>query len=156
MNTKRIGNIGEGVVLSELVKMGIPVYIQFGDNEAADFIIIINTIPFKIQVKTSTSFDGEKTSFDLTSSTSHRKNGKKHKYSCEEVDMFFCYDVKKERVLLIENKGYMSGVVFRYTLPKNKQVNNINFANQHTLCVETLHEISNKVLDKEKVQTTNI
>ena len=38
MTTKQIGNIGEARVLSEFVRLGIPVYLPFGDNEKADLI----------------------------------------------------------------------------------------------------------------------
>lgn len=70
MDTKRLGNIGEAKVLSALVELGIPVYFQFGDNEPADYIIIIDNSCLKVQVKTSSTYDGETTSFDLTSSYS--------------------------------------------------------------------------------------
>ena len=42
MNSKNLGNIGEACVLAELIKMGICVYQQFGDNERADYIIDVN------------------------------------------------------------------------------------------------------------------
>ena len=51
-DTKRLGNIGEAVVLNEFVKRQIPVYIQFGDIEKADYIAEFNGKLNKIQVKT--------------------------------------------------------------------------------------------------------
>lgn len=152
-NSKNVGNIGEAYVLARLVELGIPVYMQFGDNEAADYIIIVNNKPLKIQVKTSNTYDGNRVQFDLTSSTIHRKNGVKHKYSIKEIDLFICYDIKTKQLFVIKNKGEMSSFAIRYTTPNNGQTKNINFASDYTLCVETLHEISNS-LDKEKVQTT--
>lgn len=94
LDTKRLGNIGEAKVLSSLVELGIPVYLQFGDNEPADYIILVANKCLKVQMKTSSTYNGETTVFDLTSSTAHRKNGVRHKYSLEEVDMFLCYDEK--------------------------------------------------------------
>ena len=152
MNSKRIGNIGEAYALAKLVELGIPVYQQFGDNEPADYIIIVNNNLLKIQVKTSTTYDGERTRFDLTSSTMHRKNGDRHKYSVGEVDAFICYDISTKEIFLIKNNGDMTTVVIRYSLPKNNQKEDINFHTDYALCVETLHEIS--LRDKEKVQTT--
>lgn len=73
MNTKKLGNIGEAKVLASCVELGIPIYLQFGDNEPADYIIIVNNNCLKIQVKTSSTYDGEKVLFDLVSSTTHRK-----------------------------------------------------------------------------------
>ena len=152
-NSKKVGNIGEAHVLAKLVELGIPVYMQFGDNESADYIIIVNNKPLKVQVKTSNTNNEETVIFDLTSSTTHRKNGIKHKYSIEEVDLFLCYDIKTNQVFAIKNQGNMSAFTIRYKMPNNGQIKNINFASNYTLCVETLHEISNS-LDKEKVQTT--
>ena len=153
MDTKRLGNIGEAYSLARLVEMGIPVYQQFGDNEPADYIILVNNIPLKVQVKSSDTYNGEKTIFDLTSSTVHRKNGAKHKYSTEEVDLFLCYDIQTKELFVVQNQGNMSSIVIRYIKPKNNQTKGINFYTDYILCVETLHEIPlNK--DKEKVQTT--
>lgn len=114
MNTKRIGNIGEAYALAKLVEMGIPIYQQFGDNEPADYLIIVDGIVYKIQVKTSTTYDGKKTVFDLTSSTFHRKNGANHKYTKDEVDYFICYDAVTKQIFLVKNNGNMSGIVIRY------------------------------------------
>jgi len=152
MDTKRIGNVGEAYVLAKLVEMGIPVYIQFGDNEPADYIIIVDGVPLKVQVKSSTRYDGEKTKFDLVSSTVHRTNGEKHKYSIQEVDIFMCYDINTKEVFLVENTGDISGITIRYSLPKNGQKKGVNLSSDFALCVETLHEISQR--EKEKVQTT--
>lgn len=155
LDTKKLGNIGEAKVLSALVELGIPVYFQFGDNEPADYIIIVDNSCLKVQVKTSSTYDGETTSFDLTSSTVHRKNGIKHKYSLEEVDMFLCYDEKVKQIFVIKNKGNMTGFRIRYSLPKNNQYTNVNMYSDFLLSVETLQEVSKAISqDKEKVQTT--
>ena len=56
MNSKRIGNVGEAYALAKLVEMGIPVYQQFGDNEPADYIILIDNKLLKVQVKSSDTY----------------------------------------------------------------------------------------------------
>lgn len=155
MNTKKIGNIGEAKVLASCVELGIPIYLQFGDNEPADYIIIVNNNCLKIQVKTSSTYDGEKVLFDLVSSTTHRKNGHKHKYSKEEVDLFLCYDEKKDNIFVIKNTGNMSGVTIRYTPTKNNQKDFVRMYSDYLLSVETLQEASKAIsYDEEKVQTT--
>ena len=155
LNTKKLGNIGEAKVLSSLVELGVPVYLQFGDNEPADYIIIIDNNCLKVQVKTSSTYNGENTVFDLTSSTVHRKNGVKHKYSLEEVDIFICYDEKTKQIFIVKNKGNMTSFRIRYSLPKNNQYTNINMYSDFLLSVETLQEVSKAISqDKEKVQTT--
>lgn len=155
--TKELGNIGEAYVLAKFVELNIPVYLQFGDNERADYIILYNNIPIKIQVKTSSRHVEDKTEFDLSSSTVHRTNGKKHKYSFQEVNAFACYDVVTKQIFLIENIENMTSVTIRYTPSKNGQKKHVNFFEDCVLSVETLQRVSKAVIDsydKEKVQTT--
>ena len=140
MNSKKIGNIGEAYALAKLVEFGIPVYQQFGDNEPADYLIIVNNIIYKIQVKTSTTNDENTVTFGLTSSTCHRKAGIRHKYSKEEVDYFICYDIISNTLFLIKNNGDMSSIKIRYR--ECRQGKNTNKAEDLTLCVETLHRMS--------------
>lgn len=143
MNSKRIGNIGEAYALAKLVELGIPVYQQFGDNEPADYIILVDNKALKVQVKSSDTYDTNKTIFDLTSSTCNKKNGVRHKYSKEEVDIFLCYDNKTKELFLVKNTGNLISFIIRYTKPKNNQIKGINFHTNYPLCVETLHEIAN-------------
>ena len=142
MNSKRVGNVGEAYALAKLVELGIPVYQQFGDDEPADYLIIINNKVLKVQVKSSDTYDGDKVVFDLTSSTIHRKNGNKQKYTIDEVDLFICFDITTKEIFIVKNTGNMSGITIRYTEPKNSQQTGINYAANYSLCVETLHEIS--------------
>lgn len=95
MNTKRYGNIGEAVAIGSFVKKGIPVYLPFGDNERADLIAEFGGKLNKIQVKTSVKTDNGTVSFSVVSSTKHRKNGCKHKYTKDEVDYFFLLQYRK-------------------------------------------------------------
>lgn len=142
MNSKRVGNVGEAYALAKLVELGIPVYQQFGDNEPADYLIIVNNKILKVQVKSSDTYDGNKVIFDLTSSTIHCKKGNRHKYTIDEVDLFICFDIATKEIFIVKNTGNMSGITIRYTKPKNNQQTGINYATNYSLCVETLHEIS--------------
>lgn len=142
MNSKRIGNIGEAYALAKLVEMGIPVYQQFGDNEPADYLIIVDKAILKIQIKTSTTYNKDKVKFDLTSSTTCKKKNTKHRYSTDEVDAFICYDVNTKQLFLVKNTGNMTQIDIRYNKPKNHQTKGINYFTDYSLCVETLHEIS--------------
>lgn len=145
MDTKRIGNIGEAKVLCKFVELGIPVYIPFGDNERSDLIAEFNGKLNRIQVKTSIKAEDGKMIFDLTSSTVHRSNGVKHKYSNEEVDYFACYNIIRDKIFLVPVDKPRTSITIRYEKPKNGQINNINleedFLIENTLCVETLHEM---------------
>lgn len=144
INTKVIGNVGEAKVLAKLVELQIPVYIQFGDNEPADYLILLDNHPYKVQVKTSRTFNGETTVFELTSSTAHRKKGYKHKYSTEEVDLFMCYDYCTGKIFIFKNTGIRYTVKVRYTHPRNNIVKNVNFATDCELTLDKLYSICDK------------
>ena len=52
-------------------------------------------------MKTSEKCEDGKMTFSLVSSTVHRKNGVKHKYTKEEVDYFALYNVESDTLLLV-------------------------------------------------------
>lgn len=124
MTTKQIGNIGEAKVLSEFVRLGVPVYLPFGDNEKADLIADFNGKLNRIQVKTSQKIiDGDKVRFSLVSSTVHRQNGVKHIYTEDEIDYFAFYNLERDRVYLISIKEEglpKNEVTIRFCLSKTK------------------------------------
>lgn len=123
MTTKQIGNIGEAKVLSEFVRLGIPVYLPFGDNEKADLIAEFNGKLNKIQVKSSQKIIEDKVKFSLVSSTMHRQNGVKHIYTENEIDYFALYNLERDRVYLIsinEEGLPKSEVTIRFNPPKTK------------------------------------
>ncbi len=132
MNTKRIGNTGEAKVLYELVCLGIPVYQQFGDNEPADYIIIVNKKPLKLQVKTSTDGDEEKVSFDLDSKLTSKRSVRHH-YTSDEVDYFLCYDLVNDKIFVVKNNGNIGSIIIRYKTPKNNQSARVNMAKDFLL-----------------------
>ncbi len=127
MNTKSLGNIGEANILAKLVELDFGVYIQFGDNEPADYIISNGKKLLKIQVKTSVGNENC-VKFDLTSNYKIKGKIHKHKYTTDEVDYFLCYDVTSKDIFYLKNNGNLASIIFRYNLPKNKQTKNINFA----------------------------
>ena len=123
MTTKQIGNIGEAKVLSDFVRLGIPVYLPFGDNEKADLIAEFNGKLNKIQVKSSQKIIEDKVKFSLVSSTMHRQNGVKHIYTENEIDYFALYNLERDRVYLIsinEEGLPKSEVTIRFNPSKTK------------------------------------
>ena len=123
MTTKQIGNIGEAKVLSEFVRLGIPVYLPFGDNEKADLIAEFNGKLNKIQVKSSQKIIEDKVKFSLVSSTMHRQNGVKHIYTENEIDYFALYNLERDKVYLVSKNEEglpKNEVTIRFNPPKNK------------------------------------
>ena len=128
MNSKRYGNIGEAVAISSFVRRGIPVYLPFGDNERSDLIAEFGGKLNRVQVKTSIKSCDGTVVFDLTSSTMHRNNGCKHKYTCDEVDYFFCYNIDRDKSYFIKvTDKPISSFRIRYEETKNHQSSNINY-----------------------------
>lgn len=124
--SKRIGNLGEIKVISKFVEYDIPVYIPFGDCEKADLIAEFNEKLQKIQVKTSVKTKNGTMMFDLVSSTSHRKNGVRHKYTKDEIDYFACYNIERDKVFLIPiEEAPSTAITIRFEEPKNNQIKNV-------------------------------
>ena len=128
MNSKRIGNIGEAKVLAKFVEMGIPVYIPFGDDEKADLIAEFNDKLNKIQVKTSIKSKNGCSLFDLTSSTAHRTNGGRRKYSNSEIDYFALYSLDRDKIYLMKvPDNPMSAITIRFEDTKSGMKSRVNY-----------------------------
>lgn len=52
-NTRSVGNIGEAIALTEMIKRNIPVFTPFGQNTPVDLLILISGKFLKVQVKTT-------------------------------------------------------------------------------------------------------
>lgn len=128
MNSKRIGNIGEAKVLAKFVEMGIPVYIPFGDDEKADLIAEFNDKLNKIQVKTSIKSKNGCSLFDLTSSTAHRTNGGRRKYSNSEIDYFALYSLDRDKIYLMKAPDDpMTAITIRFEDTKSGKKIGVNY-----------------------------
>ena len=131
MDTKSLGNIGEAVAIASFVKYDIPVYLPFGDNEKADLIAEFNGRLNKIQVKTSVKASDGRMIFDLTSRTTHKHNGSTHKYTPNEIDYFFCYNIERDKSFLVEvPSSPMAAITIRYKPPKSNQTKNIHMEDE--------------------------
>ena len=137
MNTKDIGNIGEAAILYKLNEIGYSVYVQFGDNCPADYIVSNGKKLLKVQVKTSVGND-ETVVFDLTSCYKEKGKIVRHKYSVQKVDYFLCYDINSHKLFCIKNNGQMTAITLRYKCSKNGQIKNINFAEDFILKEDSL------------------
>lgn len=134
MTTKQMGNIGEAKVLSKFVEMQIPVYIPFGDNEKADLIADFNGKLQRIQVKTCEKAEDGKMIFSLVSSTEHRRQGTKHRYTSDEIDYFALYNIERDKLFLIsitEENLPTTAVTIRYIKPKNNNQYKIFMENDY-------------------------
>lgn len=118
-NTRCISNIGELSTLTEFAKVGIPVYIPFGEAESADIIADFGGKLQKIQVKTSSHIcnDNHGVIFNIRKPKKSRirKISRDEKlYSANEVDYFALHNLVNGKTSLIhfsDVEGHESIVV---------------------------------------------
>lgn len=146
MTTKQLGNIGEANTIAEFVRMQVPVYLAFGDNEKSDLIADFNGKLQRVQVKTSEKVIDGKITISLASSTIHRKNGTRHIYTKDEVDYFALYNLESNILILVPYSeiGGQTAITFKveYKSSNNqhKALNWKDFTFEKIISVETLHE----------------
>lgn len=136
MDTKRIGNIGEAMVIAQLVENEMPVYPAFGDNESADLVAEIRGQLVKIQVKTCTSLkqDGGSYVVDLrrnknpwTSTTGSVA------YTPKEVDYFATYcTITKQICWFKVSELQQMSVTLRIQPPQNGATKNIRYESDYS------------------------
>ncbi|MBI5029534.1 MAG: hypothetical protein HZB51_03335 [Chloroflexi bacterium] len=130
---KRKGTIGEGIVLLELLRAGIPVFQEFGDLSRVDLIVLIGNRPVKVQVKTTTSKNGVAV-LNLRKLTLNPKYN--YTYQQDDVDVFAPVVEDTRQVFYIranqalKNKGTLT---IRLTPAKNHQRALIKSAEDFTL-----------------------
>ena len=139
-NSKIKGNIGEAKFLFECAKFMIPVYLQFGDNESADYIILIDNKPLKVQVKSSTQFSGHVIIFSLKRSTKHKGVNYNSIYSKKEVDLFACYDIINDIMFVCQNECHPN-ISFNYNEEKNYKTS--NKASEYIFSVDNIKKLLN-------------
>lgn len=85
-NTNFIGQITETKVILQCLLHQIPISIPYGDKCRYDLIIDFNNHLYRVQIKTARKADtkGEAFIFNCYSVV----NGKKHKYTKNEIDYF--------------------------------------------------------------------
>lgn len=104
-STKAIGNIGEAKVLAKFVELGIPVYMPFGDNERADLLVEFANKIYKVQIKTASGSNNGAIRFDLTTNTQQSGETHKHVYTSDEIDLFACYSIERDKIYIISANG---------------------------------------------------
>ena len=97
MNSNYVGQITETQVILQCLLKQIPVSIPYGNKSRYDLIIDINNQLYRVQIKTARKAEtkGEAFIFNCYSIV----NGKKHKYTKNEIDYFAT--IWKDKLYLI-------------------------------------------------------
>lgn len=126
MNTNQIGKMTEVNILSYLVNHGYSVSLPFGDKDRYDQIWDINNKLYKVQIKTSRWIDEEHSG--ITFSCCTVRNGKRHGYQSDEIDLFATYIDNKLYVVPIDD--CLAGKKLRFSSKQPNQPN-INWAKDY-------------------------
>lgn len=103
MNGKTIGDIGETRVLYEFTRLGISVFLPYGENTKKDIIAEFNNKLNRIQVKT-VSLLQENDTYQVHLSNTSMRSGGKHVISLptkEDIDYYAIYCLEREKPILI-------------------------------------------------------
>lgn len=132
MNTKEIGNAGEAAVLAKFAKLGIQVYLPFGEGSRTDMIVDFNGKLQKIQVKSVYTFgkDSKKYCAKLTSNYARRVHQEQDiLYTSEQVDYFGIYCFERPEPILVPYKEVIGqkSITIRCSMPESGQLQKIWF-----------------------------
>lgn len=119
MTRSQRGIAGEAAVVSAFTRLGVPVFLPFGDGCAADLVADIGEHPWRIQVKSSAQDHGGAVTFDLRRGA-QPKHRPSRRYAPEEADWFALYAPTRDAVMLIrcdEVRG-RSRIRLRFDAPK--------------------------------------
>ena len=144
LNTKQQGNITEIECMLAFLKLGYNVLTPYGDCERYDFVVDINGVFYRIQVKSANTSHIEDGYIDFKTANKTTQNGKsiRHFYNKEEIDYFMtsynnqCYLIPVEECSKYEKR-------LRFEPPKNGQTKGITFAMDYEL-----EKVVNKIINK--------
>ena len=132
-NAKKVkGEIGESMILAELISKGMFVSIPFGENQRYDMIIDNGTRLFKVQCKTAW-FKKNKKDVLIFQTTSCWKGGRQN--YIDEIDLFAVYseETKKVYIIFIDEAPSGGDMKLRLLETKNNQSKNVNWAYDYEL-----------------------
>lgn len=124
--TKRKGDLGEAMIMADVLKRGYKVALPVGEDWRFDLIVLRKNKLVRVQCKYVTS-DGLKLFIPCRSSNDRLA----HSYTPEEIDWLACYDATTDKCyyvpseILLHVKTYLS---LRLTKPRNSQKARIRFA----------------------------
>jgi hypothetical protein len=98
-NTKAIGDISEAKVLAAFISEGITVSIPFGENQRYDFIIDLNGVLSRVQVKSARRRGN---AIIFSTATSHFHRGGEYETYRGQCDLFAAYCPETDEVFLVQ------------------------------------------------------
>ena len=133
LNSKQKGNVTELECMLAFMKMGYNVLTPYGDCERYDFVVDINNMLYRIQVKTARANEN-KEYIEFNTSSQSTLNGKKVHYAYNEnqIDYFMTYYEQQAYLIPVQETSVREKRL-RFKPPKNGQVKGITFAKDYEL-----------------------
>lgn len=123
------GTLGSIAVCEDLLRQNIPVFLEMGSCSRVDIIALLESRPYTIQVKTTTSKNGIAHLYVKKSCLNPKYN---YVYSKHDVNIFALYIEDLRKILYISSEEALannsSTLSFRFTEPKNNQNKGIRMA----------------------------
>lgn len=125
-DTKRKGDLGEAMIMADILRRGHQVALPLGEDWKYDLIVLRDDKLERVQCKYVES-DGNVINIPCHSSN----NWVTHKYTSAEVDWLACYDKTTDTcyyfpgILLGSGRAYISA---RLTASKNNQTRKVRWA----------------------------
>ncbi len=129
--TTQKGEVGEAMVIADLIRQGHDVAIPFGHNQPFDLIVVRKEDGRleRVQVKYTTS-DGRVVKVKVESTSAWVR----HKYTPEEVDWMAVYDATTDRCFYVHSSVWAGhvGLSLRLKPTANGQAKLVRFADGFT------------------------
>ena len=131
LTSKQKGNLTELQCITYLYQLGYQCSIPYGENSRYDFIVDIDGILIRVQVKTSSKKDGEGNAieFSCRSSRVNSQGTINKRYTKEEIDYFATF--YNGKCYLVPQSECSTYKTLRFTIPKNNVVQGISFAKDY-------------------------
>jgi hypothetical protein len=126
--TKTKGDLGEAIILADILKRGYKVALPLGEDWSYDLIVLKGEQLEKVQCKYTESKNGV-----ISVKCRSCNNWTNKKYSSADIDWIACYDKTTDKCYYIPSSFLGNGRVemsLRLAPPKNNQQKKVLFANE--------------------------
>jgi len=145
MHTKRLGNLGEMKVATELLALGYSVFIELGDISRIDLVLEVKSKLIGIQVKTVTKTNGVYSVCGWKSGPNYR-----FQYNMKDCQIYAVYCVDDDKIAWIRNDELLkttgSHLTLRADPPKNGQNSKVNLLSDYLDVMRVLRDYEQDTL----------
>ena len=127
-STKTKGDIGEAIIIADILRKGYKVALPVGEDWSCDLIVLKGQKLEKVQCKYTESKNGV-----ISVKCRSCNNWTNKKYSSAEIDWVACYDNVTDKCYYVPSSFLGNGRVqisLRLTMPRNNQRKKVLYASE--------------------------